>query len=216
MSIRANQWGLSGVFLSLTCIAAQAQNAPPPPSPQFSAILQSQKQRDAVIETAKHSTTWIRHGCGNASFSHLPLIKIWKRPEFDSANAPMAGQWGQRVEASGCGITRLLNVLTSVRSMGVLINSLLAPGDTSADPTLQIDASRYAFATAIAGVQGCRDAYIDNTQAIRNEVPEPSDVGITGPVKVEHWTIVACGHNIVVGLKFSPTATGTTIVAHTL
>lgn len=216
MSIKARQWGLSGVVLLLTCVAAQAQDAPPPPSPQFNAILQSQKQRDAVIETAKHSTTWIRHGCGNASFSQLPVIRIWKRPEFNLANAPTAGQWGERVQASGCGITRLLNVSTSVRSPGVLVTSLLAPGDTSADPILQIDASRYAFTAAIAGVKGCQDAFIDDTHAVRSEVMEPSDARITGPVRVEHWTIVACGRNIVVEMKFLPTATGTTIVAHPL
>lgn len=205
-------WASALCCLMLLATTASAQNPPPPPSPQFSSILQAQQHRDAVIDAAKHSTTWIRHGCQSGSFTPLPVVKVWKRPEFDATNRPIAGLWGERVEASGCGITRLLNVATSVRSPGALVTGILAPGDTGADPTMQMDASRYAFTAAVS--PGCQQAYLDDTHAVRKE--KADDPRVNGPVSVEDWTVVACGRTVVVEVKFIPTANGTTVVAHAL
>lgn len=208
------QWGTAVVCMMLATTAAHAQNAPRTASPQFTAILQAQQHRDTVINAAKLSTTWIRHGCQDGSFTYLPLVRVWRQPQFDSTNKPIAGLWGERVQASGCGITRILNVVTSVRSPGALVTGILAPGDTGADPTLQVDASRYAFAAALTRAPGCRQAFLDNTQQIREE--KSDDARVTGTVRVENWTIVACGQSVVTEVKFLPDATGTTVVAHAL
>ena len=209
-------WGLALVHSILSVMAAQAQDAPPPPAPQFSAILKAPQHRNAVIDAAKHSTTWIKHDCQSASFTPLPMIKVWKRPEFDSTGTPVAGMWGESIEASGCGITRKLNTVTTVHNAGALVTGPLAPGYTSADPVLQLDTSRYVFAAEKIKVQGCQQAFLENTQAVRKESPEPTDARVTGAVLVENWTIAACGQTVIVEVKFIPTAGGTTIAAHAL
>jgi hypothetical protein len=196
-------------------MAAQAQDASAL-SPQFNAILHAEQHRTAVLEGAKHSTTWIKHDCQNASFAPLPTIKIWKHPEFDSSGAPTAGQWGESVEASGCGISRQLNVVTTVRSPTELVTGPLAPGNTSADPILQKDASRQVFTAAMTKAPGCKQVFLDNTQAIRKESPKPTETFLTGPVPVENWSVVVCDQTVIVEVKFLPTAAGTTIGAHAL
>lgn len=210
------KWELGIAFAVLSVLAAHAQNSAPQTSPQFSAILRAQQHRDAVLGAAKQSTSWIRLNCQKMSFIPLPLMRIWKPLEFDSNGAPTAGVWGETLEASGCGTTKKLNVVTIVRGPRQLVTGVLAPGDTSADPVLQKDAWRYVYAAAKVKVTapGCQQAFVDNTQAVRKE--EPTDAQLTGPILVENWTVVACGQTVVVEVKFLPTANGTTIGAHAL
>ena len=175
-------------------------------------MLTAPQHVNAAMDAARHSTTWIRHGCQDGSLTRLSRVAIWKQPEHDASGKPTSGQWSERFQATGCGITRLLNAITTVRGPGVLVSGPVAPGDTTADPTLQMDASRYAFAAALRRVPGCSEAWLDNTRMIRQE--HPDDARLTGPVRIEDWMIVACGRDITVEMKFLPIAIGTDIVAH--
>jgi hypothetical protein len=202
--------------LLLGVVAAQAQNASAQISPQFSAILQAQQHRDAVIAAAQESTSWKRYNCQNAKFTPLPMMRIWKSPEFDSAGVPIAGLWGESLEASGCGVARKkLNVVTAVSGPGSLTTGVLAPGDTEANPLLQKDTSRHVYAAAMTKApRECKKVFLDDTQHIRKEAA--TDPRIAGPVLVEKWTVIACDQTIDVEVKFIPDATGRTIGAHPL
>jgi len=202
--------------LAIGSVVAQAQAQSHSISPQFATILQAQQHRDAVLDAAKHSTTWLRHDCPGASLAPLEGIKVWKWPEFDAAGVPIAGDWGESVQASGCGFTRVLNVVTTVRSPGALVTGPLAPGGTRADPILQRDASRYAFAAALLHSPGCKDAFLDDTEIDHNTDPRPPDAQLAGPARLERWSIVACGRSVAVEVQFLPTASGTTVVVHGL
>lgn len=214
-SMMARPIGWAAAYLVLSIAAAgHAQNAIPPTSSQFSKVIQAKQHRDAVLGAAKQSTAWIKRNCQNASFVPLSTIKTWKPLEFDSTDAPIAGVWGETIEARGCGAPIKLNVMTVVREPNVLVSGVLAPGDTQADPTLQKDASRYVFIAALAKAPGCQQAHIEDTKVVRKEAPD--DARLTGPVLVENWTVIACGRNVIVEVKFLPTANGTTIGAHVL
>lgn len=202
------------IGLLLACAAARAQSPSPTLPPQFREVLAAPQHLNAAIEAAKHSTTWVKNGCQTGELTRVPQVRVWKRPEFDSSNKPIAGQWGEAFAASGCGSTRILNVVTSLRGPGVLISGPLAPGDTSANPTLQVDASRYAFVAVIQRAPGCNQAYLDDTKRIRDG--KPDNAQLTGLVHVEHWRFVACGKDITVEMTFLPSATGTDVVAHVL
>ncbi len=157
--------------------------------------------------------TWIRHGCQSASFTPDTGVRVWRWPEFDLGGQPVAGAWGEAVRADGCGIARVLNVLTYVRTAGALVSGPLAPGDTTADPTLQRDASQHAFTAALTHVPGCRQAYLDDTRFVSRTAPARPDPRLTGPVTLEHWTVIACGTPVVVDVQFLPVGHGTDIVA---
>jgi hypothetical protein len=195
-------------------LTVEGQPQPSGVSPQFGNILRAQQHRDAVLGAAKQSTTWIRHACASGTFKPLPTIKIWKPLKFMSDGKPLEGVWGESVEASGCGLTRLLNVVTVVRDPGVLITQVLAPGTTEADPILQKDASRYVFIASVARVPGCQQAFIDDTRFIKQE--PASDAHMIAPAGVEHWTVSACGHEFTVEVKFLPLAGRTDIAARVL
>ncbi len=212
MSLR----GLATILMILGPIAtARGQAAVMGITPQFAGVLRSQEHRDAVLAAAKRSTTWLRHGCESASFNALPRLKIWQPVSFDSKNTPMGGVWGESIEASGCGLDKILNVETMVRSPGVLVSQVLAPGATKADPILQRDASRYVNAAMVPALQGCRQAYLDDTLVEGQETSAPL-ANVTGPVAIEHWIVVACGRTLTVEVKFIPLAGSTNVVAHVL
>jgi hypothetical protein len=205
---------LATIHLTLAVSAAYAQNAGPTTTPQFTRVLQAPQHRSVVIEAAKQSTSWIKRSCQSTSFVPLPGIRIWTPPEFDSTGAPIKGEWGESVLASGCGFTKKLNVGTAVIKPQALVTGVLAPGDTEANPTLQLDTSRYVFAAATGKAPSCKDRYLDDTKAVRKE--PPTDPILKGPVVVENWIVMACGQTIAVEVKFMPTADGTTIGAHAL
>ena len=201
---------LAGVLLVSTHAGGQTPSAAP--SPRFATVLAASQHVNAAADAAKHSTTWVQRACHDGSLTKLSRVAIWKQPEFDAAGVPIAGEWGERFQATGCGMMRLLNVVTSVRSPGVLVSGPWAPGDTTADPTLQRDASRYAFAAAMPHVPGCQQAFLDDTHVVRRETVD--DARLTGPIRVEDWAIVACGKSLVAEMRFLPVASGTDIVAH--
>jgi hypothetical protein len=203
---------LMAIAIMLPPMAAHGQ--PGAVSAQFAGVLQAPQHRDAVLQAAKQSTTWIKHGCSSGTFKPLPTVKMWKPARFGANGSPVEGVWGETIEANGCGMTRILNVATIVRSPGVLVTQVLAPGETKADPLLQQDASRFVFSAGLAGT-GCRQAFIDDTKAVGQE-PASSVAGLVGPVEIEQWTLIACDRNITVEVQFLPRAGKTEIVAHPL
>jgi hypothetical protein len=180
-------------------------------SPAFNAVLQSPQHHAAVLGAVKQSTVWRKHACAAATFA-VQKVMIYHAPSFDASGKPLSGVWGEKLRATGCGNTLILNAVTQVRSPGVLVSGALAPGDTVADPILQRDASLYARPVLMRGHAGCRDAYVENTEVLNKTVPQPGSA--TGPVRFEKWTAFVCGSTVAVELMFTPNATGTTIAAY--
>jgi hypothetical protein len=208
-----NAGKLLAIAMMLAPMAAHGQDRAGTISAQFAGVLQAQQHKDVLLQAAKQSTTWIRHGCNSGAFKPLPAVRIWKPAGFGANGSPIEGIWGESIEASGCGMTRILNVATIVRSPGVLVSQVLAPGETKADPLLQQDASRFVFAASVSVAPGCRQAFIDDTKVVGQE-PASSDARLVAPVEVEQWTVSACGQNVTVEVKFLPVAGKIDIVAH--
>jgi hypothetical protein len=197
--------------LTLVPKVGQAQQQADEASPAFSAVLRSPEHQSAVLRAVKQSTVWQRNACADATFTLLKVV-IYKAPGFGPAGQPLSGAWVEKVRATGCGTSRVLNAVTQVRSPGVLVSGALAPGDTTADPVLQREASFYARPVAMLGHAGCKDAYLENTELLHKAAPQPADA--TGPVRFERWTVFVCGSTVAVELMFTPDKTGTNIVAY--
>jgi hypothetical protein len=200
--------------LALLPLIAHAQQPPPPDAKSaFKAVLWSPDHQKSVLAAAKQSTVWQRNPCATATFT-LQRVMIYRAPEFDPTGKPVSGLWGEKLRATGCGTTRTLNAMTTVRSPGVLVNLALAPGDTTADPILQHDAASYARPVALLGQTDCKDVYLENTEILHKTEPPPPQA--TGTVRFEKWTVFVCGSEVPVELSFTPDSTGTLVSAHAI
>jgi len=173
-------------------------------NPNLARVLSAPAHLNAVFGAAGRSTTWIRHGCQSTTYSKPKLTYVWQAPRFDLAGDPIAGEWGERLTAEGCGLKRTINVRTVVEGPNVLRTGVLAPGLTHADLTLQLEVSREVFQSALAKAPGCRDAFVDDT---RYE-------GRAGSSSKETWTVIACGKTLSIAVELIPDATGFAVVAH--
>jgi hypothetical protein len=180
------------------------------PKSAFKAVLRSPDHQNAVLAAAKQSAVWQRNPCADATFT-LQRVMIYRAPTFDPAGKPLSGLWGEKLRATGCGTSRTLNAMTTVRSPGVLVNFALAPGDTTADPILQRDAASYARPIALRGQEACKDVYLENTEILHKTAPQPPQA--TGPVRFEKWTVFVCGSEVAVEVSFMPDHTGTLVSA---
>jgi hypothetical protein len=105
-------------------------------------------------------------------------------------------------------------VHTFVRPDGNLQRSPMLPGSTIADILLQRDTAGmvYVNVAAHAGKECPRPQhFIEDTKFVRWD-PTPIPNAKAGPnarAWDEEWTASACGKSIMLGVRFSPDATGT-------
>ncbi len=124
------------------------------------------------------------------------------------------GAWKETIQQTGCGMTRLLNVLTTVQPDSTLKVQALLPGTTITDPQLQQDSVQYAAAGMGEMPPDCQQGGVLNTRFLGVDGQRPGILPAPGaPPRPwsEVWTLQACAKRADVILHFTPDATGTDI-----
>ncbi len=190
---------------------AWAQGSPP----ELDRLLRDPHHREAVLATARQEDAGVVGACPTASIQAGEEVTILQPVQFDSGGKPTAGAWRERLTVLGCGRTRVLNVLTVVRPLGQLATGPLLAGTTHADPVLQRDTVRIAFAAAAATFAGCPDPAIIDTRYVGLEAPPDPTLSAARqtPPWREDWTLRGCNKEVVLPLHFLPDATGTSVRA---
>ena len=209
--------------LSLIAVPAWAQTPAAPAAPAAAPasaakmdlpnFVKQPDYRATVITTAKNQIKAAVNACANANFQPTGKVTVFDPVRFNNGK-PYTGAWVERVEATGCGPTRLLNVLTIAHSDSPLQVVGMMPGDTLTDPMMQKNALQYAEAIAVRGVPpGCKQLAFINTKFdgfIGLPNPEVTDGRESRPWR-ELWTMTACGNELDIGLIFTPNQRGTAL-----
>ncbi len=176
------------------------------PSP-LDAVIATPDHRAAVLELASHDPSWFLRGCETATFAVLPGHKLWDSPSFDASGKPSGGEWTEQVRATGCGVTRVLNVDSLAGAAGIAMRRL-PPGHSRASPVSQDKAAMKVWAAATASnPPGCKPDYIDDTEVIGRHAADT-------PVWSERWSLKVCGRPVVVVVDYRLLYAGDDIQAH--
>ena len=168
-----------------------------------------------VLSVAQRSNVVMQNPCPTAHYTIARKFSLYLPVGLDGAGNISSGAWKQMVDAEGCGVRRVLNVLVSAQDAKGLSITPLLPGSTHADMVLQRDAVKFA-AQALATVPGGREAnckvgYVADTEFIAQE--DTVEPGGKGPAWREMWTLASCTQKMLVPMRFIPDATGTSIAA---
>ena len=193
--------------------AVPAANPAPAAKMDLPTFIKQPDYRANVIATAKNQIKAAVNACANANFTATGKVTVFDPVRFNNGK-PYTGAWVERVEATGCGPTRLLNVLTIAHSDSPMQVVGMMPGDTLTDPMMQKNALQYAEAIAVRGVPpGCKQLAFLNTKFdgfIGLPNPEVTDGRESRPWR-ELWTMTACGSEFDIGLIFTPNQRGTAL-----
>jgi hypothetical protein len=203
--------------------AAAPQAAPAVPPPQAATpaaakmdlptFVKEPDYRAKIINTAKDQIKQAVSACSNATFQATGKILMFDPVHFTNGK-PYDGAWIEKVEATGCGPVRTLNVLTIAHADAPLQIVGMMPGDTRTDPMMQKNALQYAQAIAVRAVPpGCKqlaftDTRFDGFIGLPN--PEVTDGRESRPWR-EIWTMSVCGAQYDVALVFTPNPRGTSL-----
>ena len=160
--------------------------------------------QEIVVEKAKKTNVVQGMNCPAAQVKPLDDFIIFAPLKFDSSNQLVKGTWRQRASWKGCGKERLINILLDINANQEKIRAVnITPGNTRADPRLQIDAGMSAILLAVGNAKNrsCKNRYIDDTKFL----------GMTGaePSWDELWTTDVCGEKIQEIVHFTTDMTGT-------
>jgi hypothetical protein len=209
--------GFCGLLLVILAQSAAAQQ--PGITPQASQFLQSKFNRDAISESIRNYSKALPSRCKELEIGAKVNVLIFTPLQFSpDGRRLVAGAWKEQVTVRACGIEKLYNVLTNLRSDGGLQRTNLLLGTTRSDPVLQRDAAAYAMQSAgLKAPQGCKSFDILDTAFLGHDGASPvrgADGRDMRPWR-EHWTTETCNVQTVVLMIFTPDATGTKISATT-
>lgn len=199
-------------FLGVVLVfGLSAQTAFAQSNKAFSQLVSDPREQEMVLGAAKRSNVVLESPCEDAHYSIANQFSIVESLALDDAGAIRSGVWKQTVNYSGCGATRILNVLVSLAA-GPRANAYpLMPGMTHADPRLQLDVFRSpAMQLQIEPLRdpACTKVYVADTVFVSRE--SATLPGAKEPGWHELWTVVACDHRASIPVTFTPDATGTT------
>jgi hypothetical protein len=156
------------------------------------------RARDMVMPECKEATA----GQGGVHMFQ-PLV-------FGPDGTPRGGAWKIWAPVTGCGMTVVLNLFVSVRGDGRVLPTIALPGETHADPQLQIDAMRLVRTTTAGQVTGCANAAVVPLNT-RFETFDPVIPGASRRPWHETWTMRACDRKLDVPVAFVPRGNQTDI-----
>ena len=182
-----------------------------PSAPTLANLVQQSAWQEPVIAAARVQYKQLPDSCAAAEVKPTGQLTVFSPAQFDSRGTLVSGVWSERVNVTGCGAPRQLNVLTLLQPGTAPQRFATLPGDTHADPETQKNALEYAQAVAIrASPPNCRQQIFTNTKfegftglpdlTIRD--------GRESRAWVEDWSLFACGSTYVIQLTFRPNAQG--------
>ena len=120
----------------------------PPGPPSLAKLVQQSAWQDAVIAAARNQYKLLPDACAAAVFKPTGQLTLFAPTQFNDENQLVSGIWTERVNVTGCGPMRLLNVLTVMQPGSPPSRIPTMPGDSHADPATQKNALQYAQAVA--------------------------------------------------------------------
>ena len=193
-------------------LQAQGNNGRPP---TFAALVQQPAWQDPLLAAARAQAKQLPGECAAASFKPSSDLIVYVQPQFSPQGALTQGIWSERVDETGCGAPRQLNILTVLQPGAAPTRIPTMPGSTHADPSTQKTALEYAQAVAVrASPPNCRTQSFINTRfdgytGLPN--PEITD-GRQSRAWREVWTLYACGSTYDIELTFTPNSKGMQLV----
>jgi hypothetical protein len=194
----------------------------------FSPAADAQRVANAQLQAFTHTPFYT--GLINRGLAVLPPAVFHKCPTLRSAGSqvielsqvtfaqdgyPTSGEWKQRFPVTGCGNDTILNFLFTATAQEKVDTVMGIPGETRADLILQRDARRYAVVGATLLAKSCQQFDIINSAFNGAEMPvkiDPVAQHQLPPPWSEAWTLQGCARRFTVGLRFTPSATGTLVV----
>jgi hypothetical protein len=176
-------------------------------------LLTTAEHRAALLHAAHLVDGPGMPSCPDAAYSTTGDIGILAPLQIAEGHA-RAGAWKETIQETGCGMTRLLNVLTTVQPDSTLKVEALLPGTTITDPQLQRDSVQYAAAGMGTMPPGCEQGGVLNTRFLGLDGQRPGILPAPGSRPrpwSEVWTLQACSKQADVILHFTPDAMGTEI-----
>ena len=213
---------LLALFMAAPHLACAAPAATDPKTsaagvpPGLVALLERPTHRGELLAAAQLVDKAFPTPCITGSYATTGEVGMLAPLKMDAGGKPIGGAWKEAITETGCGPPRLLNVLTVVQPDGKLASHPLLPGTTITDPELQQDSVQYAAAAMGAMPPGCDQGGVIDTEFASLDgqppgvKPQPGD---TPKPWTERWTLQACAKRAIVGMKFTPDATGTAIQA---
>ena len=184
--------------------------------PNLISLVQQSTWQDPIIAAARAQAKQLPNTCSNASFKPTGELTIYVPPQFDRQGTLLRGIWSEKVNETGCGDPRTLNVLTVLQPGSAPARIPTMPGTTHADPATQKSALQYAQAIAVrASPPNCRQqSFFDTRFDGYTGLPNPAITdGRDGRTWREIWSLNACGAIYDIQLTFTPNANGTQLVA---
>ena len=191
----------------------QSKTASPP---TLRSLVQQSTWQDPVIAAARAQFKQLPGACAAASFKPTGELTLFAPTRFDAQGTLQQGIWSERVDVTGCGAPRALNVLTVLQPGSAPSRIPTMPGTTMADPMTQKGALQYAQAVAIrASPPNCRQqSFVDTRFDGYTGLPNPQITdGRDGRAWRETWVLYACGASYDIGMTFTPDAQGTKVSA---
>ena len=137
--------------------------------------------------------------CGRRTVSDRSAVEPQTDARFDNGPAqPTAGAWWERWQVVRCGETRTVN-LHFVADRGGISVDVGVPGGTLAQPLLQQDAVEVLGPFVDATLAACQDLAV-----VDSEVVEPPPGGSAPSAWTERWTLLGCGEEGSVTIRFRP------------
>lgn len=193
-------------------LQAQGNNGHPP---TLATLVQQPTWQDPVLAAARAQAKQLPGECAAASFKATGNLTIYAPAQFNAQGALTQGIWSERVDETGCGAPRQLNVLTVLQPGTAPARIPTMPGSTHADPSTQKSALQYAQAVAIrASPPNCHTQSFVNTRFDGfTGLPDPEITdGRQSRAWREVWTLYACGSTYEIELTFTPNPKGMQLV----
>ena len=182
-----------------------------PSAPNLASLVQQSAWQDPLIAAAREQYKLLPEACAAAVIKPTGQLTVFNPAQFDPRGTLISGVWSERVNVTGCGAPRVLNVLTLLEPGSAPQRFATLPGDTHADPATQKNALQYAQAVAIrASPPNCRQQIFTNTK-FEGYTGLPDTTirdGRQTRAWVEAWSLFACGTTYVIHLTFRPNAQG--------
>ena len=157
----------------------------------------AQKVQQILLHDEKKFTP----SCDKIAGIKPAIISVIEEPSFMADGAPATGHWLVRYEADVCGESRLRSVQFMADKTGLEMSSML-PGNTQADPRLQIDVTK-SFKLAIKRANPtCENPFVADTRLL--SMPKNGDA----PWE-ELWVADVCGKVFGQAIRFLPQEDGT-------
>jgi hypothetical protein len=213
---------LSAIVLAASGYGSLAKDAPPTASArkdvvgiEITRFVKSPAHAKAVAATAMETFNKL-WDCASSTARPADDVRVFPKygpVTFNDAHVPISGVITERVSVSGCGRSKIENILTvSDTSKSQVIPGM--PGTTIADPELVRDTLLNVYQGAKLKFSACEKIrFVDSEFDAFDGEPNPKAKVQRngGRAWRETWTVNGCGSLLPMVVRFIPDETGTAI-----